>query len=457
MRKPQVKNKEYINIHIESLNSEGQGVGRVNGYVVFVVGALPGETCKAQVFKVTQKYAVARLIKFAASSKLRTNPPCPYFGKCGGCSLQHIKYPAQLLFKQRKVIDALAKIGGIKKDIVSPTIGMEKPWHYRNKSIFSAQNDVENTIIGMYQPHSHKTIDIDGCLIADKKINAALLASKDWIRRAKVMAYDEKSGRGDLRSLFFRVAKNTGQVMAGAITAYDALPGSDTFTALLRHTDNDIVSIFQNINSRTGSERMSSDTKFLWGTKTITDNLGKLQFEISPYSFYQINPVQTKKLYDTILNFSGLNGKGTVLDAYCGVGTIGQYLASHCEEVIGIETSSQAISDAKENSRLNHIRNTDYLAGSCNDILPQLLEAGKSFDVIIVDPPRSGCESGMVDALVSSHAPKVIYVSCNPATMARDIKQLRSSGYSIDKVQPFDMFPQTDHVECVVLMTRQNH
>ena len=454
MRKPQVKNKEYINIHIESLNSEGQGVGRINGYVVFVVGALPGETCKAQVFKVTQKYAVARLIKYAAPSKLRTKPPCPYFGKCGGCSLQHIKYPAQLLFKQRKVIDALSKIGRVKKDIVSPTVGMDKPWHYRNKSIFTAQNNVENTIVGMYQPHSHKAIDIDGCLIADKKINAALLASKDWIRRAKVMAYDKKTSRGDLRSLFIRVAKNTGQVMAGAITAYDSLPGSDTLTALLRHTDHDVVSIFQNINPTHGSQRMSNDTKYLWGTKTITDNLGTLQFEISPYSFYQINPVQTKMLYDTILDFSDLDGSGTVLDAYCGVGTIGQYLASHCDSVIGIETSSQAISDAKENSRLNHIRNTDYLAGSCNDILPQLIDAGKKFDVIIIDPPRSGCESGMIDALKSANSPKIIYVSCNPATLARDIKQLMASGYSLDKVQPFDMFPQTDHVETVVLLTR---
>ena len=454
MKTPQVKNKELINIHIESLNSEGQGVGRVNGYVVFVVGALPGETCRAQVFKVTQKYAVAKLIKYGSPSKLRAEPQCPHFGKCGGCQIQHIKYPAQLLFKQSKVIDALSKIGGVKKDIVSPTVGMDKPWHYRNKSIFTAANETEETVLGMYQPHSHRVVGIDNCYIADKKINTALQATKSWIRRSKTLAFDESTHRGDLLAVFTRVAKNTGQVMVGAITHSDSLPSSDTFTTLLRRADNDIVSIFQNINSDTNSERLSMDTKFLWGTKSIQDSLGKLKFEISPYSFYQVNPVQTVKLYDEILALSGLNGTGRVLDAFCGVGTIGQYLASYCEEVIGIETSSQAISDAQENSRSNNIRNTKYIAGECSDVLPQLLDADIKFDLIIIDPPRKGCDPGTMSALKQAAAPKIIYVSCNPATMARDIKTLIQYGYKLESAKPFDMFPQTDHVECVVLMTR---
>jgi 23S rRNA (uracil1939-C5)-methyltransferase len=244
--------------------------------------------------------------------------------------------------------------------------------------------------------------------------------------------------------------------MVGAITGSPSLPGSDTFTTYLRRADNDIVSIFQNINPNPKGERISFDTEFLWGTKTIQDTLGKLKFEISPYSFYQVNPVQTVKLYDKILEMSSLKGSGRVLDAFCGVGTIGQYLAAHCDEVIGIESSSKAIGDAKENSRQNNIRNTEYLAGDCADILPQLIEADKFFDVIIIDPPRSGCEPRLIGELKKAQAPKIIYVSCNPATMSRDIKALMAARYNLNEVQPFDMFPQTDHVETVVLMSKKD-
>ncbi len=453
MKGPVVKNKELINIHIESLNANGQGVGRINGYVVFVIGALPGEVCKAQVIKVTQKYAVAKLIKYQTESKLRTTPKCQHFGKCGGCQLQHMKYPAQLLFKQSKVINALTKIGGIKKSVVQPTIGMEKPWYYRNKSIFSAANNTENTILGMYQPHSHRIVDIEKCYIADRKINDALKASKEWIGRSKILAFNDQTGRGDLRGIFARVAKNTGQVMVGAVTRSESLPGAETFTALLRRVDNDIVSIFQNINSAPKGERLSYDTNFLWGTKTIRDTLGKLKFDISPYSFYQVNPEQTLKLYDKVLEFSELTGKERVLDAFCGVGTIGQYIAAHCKEVIGIESSTDAINDAIENSKRNNIRNTSYLAGDCADILPQLVDADKNFDVIIIDPPRKGCDDHLIRELKKAAAAKIVYVSCNPATMARDIKELKKADYIVEKVQPFDMFPQTDHVETVCLLT----
>ncbi len=452
MKKPQVKNKEHINIHIESLNSEGQGVGRINGYVVFVIGALPGEVCDAQIVKVTQKYAIARLIKFNSPSKLRTQPLCPYFGKCGGCQIQHIKYPAQLLFKQSKVISALHKIGGVETDIVSPTVGMDDPWHYRNKSVFTAANDVENTILGMYQPHSHRVIDIEKCFISDNKINTALTSTKDWIRRSKVLAYDESSQRGDLRAVFARVAKNTGQAMVGAITRSDALPGSDTFTALLRRVDNDIVSIFQNINPNQNGDRMSYNTKYLWGTKSIQDTMGKLKFEISPYSFYQVNPVQTIKLYDKVLEMCDFKGTELVLDAFCGVGTIGQYLAAHCSEVIGVESSTEAISDANENSKRNNIRNTEYLAGDCADILPQLIDSDKNFDVVIIDPPRKGCDTRVINELKKAAALKIIYVSCNPATMSRDVRELIKAGYALKEAAPFDMFPQTDHVETVCLL-----
>lgn len=452
MKKPPVNIKEYIDIHIESLNSEGQGVGRINGYVVFVVGALPGEECNVQIFKVTQKYAVARLVRYKNPSKLRDKPICPYFNKCGGCQLQHIKYPAQLLFKQNKVIQALSKIAGVKKDVVSPAIGMDNPWYYRNKSVFTAANGKEHPILGMYQNHSHKVIDIDKCYISDKKINTTLTATKDWMRRSKVLAYDANTTRGDLRAMYARVGINTGQVMVGAVTYSDRLPSSDTFTTLLRRADNDIVSIFQNINTKPQGERLSFNTNFIWGTKSIADKLGKLRFDISPYSFYQINPIQTKKLYDTILEFSDLHGHEKVLDAYCGVGTIGQYLASKCDEVIGIESINDAINDAKENSRKNNIRNTKYLVGDCTVVLPQLIDAGITFDVIVVDPPRKGCDKKFIQSLIQAASKKIVYVSCNPSTMARDVKELLRNGYEMKKVQPVDMFPQTDHVESVLLL-----
>lgn len=455
MKTPQVKNKEFIKIHIESLNAEGQGVGRINGYVIFVVGALPGEDCDAQIFKVTQKYAVARLVKYKKPSKLREKPLCPHFNRCGGCQLQHIKYPAQLLFKQSKVIKALSKIAGINKDVVMQTLGMKNSWYYRNKSIFTAANTKDNTIVGMYQHHSHKIVDIEKCYIVNRKINTVLQTAKDWMRRSRIIAYDAKSSRGDLCAIFVRVGIYTGQVMAGAITHTKSLPGSDTFTTLLRRADNDIVSIFHNINDTIQGERLSFNTKFIWGTHTIADKLGKLRFDISPYSFYQINPIQTKKLYDVILDMIDKNDCGKILDAYCGVGTIGQYIAGKCEEVIGIESVLDAIKDAKENSRKNNIRNTKYLAGDCADVLPQLDDAGIKFDVVIVDPPRKGCKKSFLKALAKAAAPKIIYVSCNPSTMARDIKDIISSGYEIKKAQPIDMFPQTDHVECVVLLEQK--
>ncbi|MCK5129205.1 MAG: 23S rRNA (uracil(1939)-C(5))-methyltransferase RlmD [Clostridiales bacterium] len=454
MKTPPIKIKEFIDIHIESLNSEGQGVGRIDGYVVFVVGALPGEDCNVQIFKVTPKYAIARLVKYEKPSKLREKPVCSHYSKCGGCQIQHMKYPAQLLFKQSKVIQAIVKIAGKKEAIVSPTIGMDTPWFYRNKSIFSSVNTVEGTIVGMYQNHSHKVVEIDKCIIAHQKINSALSAAKDWIKRSNILAYDEIESRGDLRALFARVGVNTGQVMVGAITHTDSLPEVDTFTTLLRRADNDIVSIFQNINAHQKGERLSFDTKFIWGTHTIADSLGKLRFNISPYSFYQINPVQTKKLYDYVLEKSDLNSESIVLDAYCGVGTIGQYLAKQCKEVIGIESVIDAINDAKENSRINNIRNTKYIAGNCATVFPQLIDSNISFDVVIVDPPRKGCERQFIDALLKATPPKIIYVSCNPSTLARDIKALLVR-YNLVSVQPFDMFPQTDHVETVTLLERK--
>lgn len=450
MSKPPVKVKDYIDVHIESLNSEGQGVGRISGYVIFVIGALPGEDCKAQVLKATKKYAVARLIRYKKPSKLRANPLCPYFGKCGGCQLQHIKYPAQLLFKHNKVIQALSKITGIKKDIVSPTIGMTEPWYYRNKSIFTAANGAEHHILGMYQNHSHKIVDIDKCYIADKKINTVLTATKDWMKRSKVTVYDNHKKQGNLRAVYARVGTSTGQAMVGAVTYSDNLSGSDTFTTLLRRSDNDIVSIFHNVNTKPQGERLSFNTDFIWGTKTIADKLGKLRFDISPYSFYQINPIQTIKLYDTVIDFCELKGHERVLDAYCGVGTIGQYIASNCGEVIGIEAINDAINDAKDNARKNNIRNIKYLVGDCTVVLPQLIDAGITFDIVIVDPPRKGCDKRFIQSLISARPKTVVYVSCNPSTMARDVKELTNNGYEINKVQPVDMFPQTDHVETVV-------
>lgn len=450
MNKPPVKIKDYVDVHIESLNSEGQGVGRINGYVIFVIGALSGEDCKAQIVKATSKYAVARLIRYKKPSKLREEPLCPYFCKCGGCQLQHIKYPAQLLFKQNKVIQALSKIAGIKKDVVSPTIGMVEPWYYRNKSIFTAANGAEHPVLGMYQNHSHKVLDIDKCYIANKKINTILTATKDWMKRSKVTVHDNHNKHGDLRAIYARVGVATGQAMVGAVTYSDNLPGSDTFTTLLRRSDNDIVSIFHNVNTKPKGERLSFNTDFIWGTKTIADKLGKLRFDISPYSFYQVNPIQTKKLYDTVVDFCELEGHEKVLDAYCGVGTIGQYLASNCNEVKGIESINDAINDAKDNARKNNIRNTKYLVGDCAIVLPQLIDAGLTFDIVVVDPPRKGCDKKFIQSLITAMPPKIVYVSCNPSTMARDIKELANNGYDIIKVQPVDMFPQTDHVETVV-------
>lgn len=441
-------------VHISSINARGQGVARIDGYVVFVPGALPGEDCLVQIINTTKNYGIAKVIKRYNKSKLRTNAPCEYFGRCGGCQLQHMKYQGQLLYKQKKIIDAVKKISGKDTNAVMPVLGMEKPWAYRNKTIFSVRQTKDGPSVGFYLQNSHMLIDIKRCIISSNEINQVLEGARNWMQSYHIMGYDEKHGAGDVKNIFAK-AGSGGQVMAGVVTAGAGLPAEEALINELRRINSSIVSIFHNINSERTSVALGNDTRFIWGRQQIEGSIGPLTFEMSPDSFYQVNPEQTLALYNVIKDMAGLTGEETVFDAYCGVGTIGQYISKYAGSVIGIESHGSSVSDARENARRNRIKNVEYLAGECGRVMPQLVSAGKIPGVVIMDPPRKGCEKAFMEALASAAPKRVIYVSCNPATMARDIKQLLGKGYSLEKIQPVDMFPHTTHVETVVLMSRE--
>ena len=406
MRKPPVYKGMQKKVHIQSLNQEGQGVARVDGFVIFVEGALPGEDAVIQIVKVTSKFAIAKMRSYDTPSKLRTDPPCPYFKRCGGCQLMHIKYKGQLLYKQKQIMDVLRKVGGIHDDVVLPVIGMDKPYYYRNKVVFNIAQGEEDPVIGFNGRHSHRVVDVEQCLISDKIINQILKAVRSWMRGSHVMGYNEEDGTGDVRSVFIRVGEG-GQTMVGVVTETMRLPSEDALTVKLRRAHKDIVSIFHNVNSG-GGMHLGRENRILWGRESIKGAIGDYRFEISPHSFYQVNNAQTVKLYDTVRDFCDITGGETVLDAYCGVGTIGQYAAKDAKEIIGIETVSEAITDAKKNAKRNNLRNTEYLAGDCERVLPQLVHAGKRPDVVIVDPPRKGCDKAFIKALMDASPKKIV-------------------------------------------------
>lgn len=440
---------QTIKLHISSINAHGQGVGKVDGYVVFVSEALPGEDCLVKIVSIQSKYAIARVEQRFNSSKLRTNPRCKHFNICGGCQLQHMKYQAQLLLKQKNTMDALKKIGN-KNPNVLPVIGMKMPWHYRNKVTFNIGRIKDKSIIGFYELRSHNIVDIDHCYIINRDLNSIL----DPVRaHLKYLNAIDNTAPLAFYKVFARIGVDN-QIMAGTISEAPVHLQSESLVVNLRRTHNDIVSIFHNITPK-NSGNLSNENTFLWGKHYIDGRIGNLHFEISPNSFFQVNTEQTVKLYEIIKEFCALTSDDILLDAYCGVGTIGMHMGRNAKKIIGIESVSESINNAKKNAKVNNIRNIDFYAGDCEKVLPQLLSSNIIPTVIIIDPPRKGCSDEFIKIMCKGAPEKIIYVSCNPATMSRDIKAICKKGYQIDVVQPVDMFPHTIHVECVVRLCRK--
>jgi len=449
--KPPVELGQEVELAITGMGHDGAGVGKVEGFTVFVPMAVPGETIKARIETVKKTYARGKLMAIRTPHADRAEAPCPVYETCGGCQSQHLGYEAQLRHKRQTVIDHFHRLGGLEYVRIHPVLGMEEPWHYRNKAQvpFGVKNG--RVVAGFYAPGSHEIVDMDQCLIQHPSNDRAVRAVKEWAQNFRIPIYDEKKHKGLLRHVVVRTGFQTGEVMVVLVTNGDSLPNKKALIDRLIQSVPGLKSVRQNINKRRTNVILGPQNRLLWGEETITDRIGPIRFAISPHSFYQVNPVQTRVLYDQVKKMAELTGQETVIDAYCGIGTISLYLARDAKKVYGVEIVPEAIRDAKTNARLNGITNAYFKTGAAEEVMPRWLEEGIRPDVVVLDPPRKGCDPVLLDAAAGMAPKRIIYVSCNSATLARDAKRLVEKGYHPIEVQPVDMFPQTGHVECVAL------
>lgn len=450
---PVVKNQEY-EMNIDNLGSNGEGVGRIDGFTIFVDGALPGERIKVKILKVAKNYAYGKIIHLIQKAAHRTEPSCPYYHHCGGCQLQHISYEGQLRYKTQSVQDALTRIGGFKDITVHPAIGMEDPWHYRNKVQFPIGYVQNKPALGFYAPRSHDLVDIDQCPIQHSINDTVNSLMRKFINTYNIPVYREETHQGILRHVVTKVGFKSRQIMVILVTNGSDLPRRKELIALLREGIPSITSIIQNIQSKKTNVILGNENITLWGQDYILDAIGDQKFKISPLSFFQVNPVQTEILYNKTLEYANLTGIEKVVDVYSGIGTISLFLARNAAKVYGIEVIPQAIRDAKENAALNGITNAEFIEGEAESVLPRLASLGLTPEVIVLDPPRKGCDPKLLDAILQMNPDRIVYISCNPATLARDLKTLTADSYQVKEVQPVDMFPHTVHVETVTLITR---
>ena len=447
LRPPVQKNDELI-VTIDSLTNEGQGVARVEGFAVFVVGALAGEEVKAHVIKVQPTYAVAKATEILKPSPDRVRPACPVFAQCGGCTLWHLSYPAQLRQKQQWVQDALSRLGGFASVPMQPIVGMEESTRYRNKGSFPFGVVGSAAVFGFFAERSHRLVPFSDCLIQDERIVDAARRVAAWANACGVPVYDEATGEGQLRHVVARTTAE-GELMVTVVTK-GQLKKKDDLVSFLEDCD----SVWHNENPKQTNVVFGEKFTLLSGKQTLTETIGEKRFSVSPQSFLQVNRVQTRALYDAAREFLAAKPTETVVDAYCGVGTISLFIAGDCAHVIGIEQVAPAIEDAKANAKANGVKNAEFVCGNVEDVLPRLLSREGGIDAIVLDPPRKGCEEAALEAIAKSSANRVVYVSCNPATLARDCKYLSQHGFTLSAVRPVDMFPQTCHVETVVAMVR---
>jgi 23S rRNA (uracil1939-C5)-methyltransferase len=454
-----VHRDQEVEADIVGIGTDGEGVGKYNGFTLFIPGALPGERVLAKVLKLKKQYGFARLIQVMGVSPERVDAPCAIFSRCGGCQLQHLSYEAQLRWKQQLVKDALERIGGLsiedKGITVRPVIGMTEPWRYRNKvQIPVGVDGAGDVMTGFYAAGSHEIIEMSHCLIQHEAIDQAMNVVRGVAQELGIAPYDAATHEGELRHVVFKYGYHTDELMIVLVTRKRHFPSVKEFVERIRSQLPEVHSIWQNVNEERTSLVLGEQMIKLWGNEVIYEMIGSVRYAISARSFFQVNPVQTKPLYETVLAYAGLTGKEVVIDAYCGIGTISLYLARHARRVLGVELLPDAVADARANARLNGIANADFVVGRAEAVLPAWRAEGIDADVIVVDPPRKGCEAALLEALVAMRPQRIVYVSCNPATLARDLAVLEVGGFRTVEVQPVDMFPHTTHVECVVLMSR---
>ena len=453
------KNDEFI-LEIEDMGVNGEGIGHVDGLALFVKDALIGDTVRVKVMKMQKNYGFARLLEVIAPSADRIAPLCPVARSCGGCQIQEMNYPAQLKFKAKKVKENLERIGKLDFNAENAPefydcIGMDVPWNYRNKAQFPIGRNKEGKIIaGFYAGRTHSIIECEDCAIGIKENKDILHMVIAHMEKWKIEPYREEDHKGLVRHVLIRKGFTTGEIMVCLILNGKKFPGLSDLVDNLKKIDG-MTSISINVNTEHTNRILGSEVIPVYQEVYITDYIGDVKFRISPLSFYQVNPVQTRKLYGTALDYAELTGEENVFDLYCGVGTISLFLAKKAKHVIGVEIVGQAIEDAKVNAQINHIENAQFYCGAAEEVIPDLYRQGVTADVVVVDPPRKGCDEKLLDTIVNMAPEKVVYVSCDSATLARDLKYLNEHGYVVRKVQPVDMFPMGVHVETVVLLSHK--
>lgn len=451
------KNDEFV-IEIEDITSNGEGIGRAEGFALFVKDTIMGDVARVKVMKLKKSYGYARLLEIITPSQYRIEPRCSVAKQCGGCQLQHCAYEKQLAYKENKIRSCLTRIGGLKTVPMEPIIGMDDPYHYRNKAQFPVGKDKDGRIVmGFYAGRTHNIIDTTHCFIQTEVNETLLLTIKEFMETYHIEPYDEQTRKGLVRHILTRSGFATGEIMVCLILNGRSLPMADELVEQLCQIEG-MTSISINVNTENTNVILGKEIIPLWGKNHITDFIGDVKYHISPLSFYQVNPVQTKKLYETALSYAGLHGDEVVWDLYCGIGTISLFLAKQAKQVYGVEIVPEAIADARENAEINGITNAEFFVGAAEAVLPaKYTESGGSMkaDVIIVDPPRKGCDEALLDTVVKMQPKRVVYISCDPATLARDIKYLGERGYQAERVRGCDMFAQGVHVESVCLLSRR--
>ncbi|NLB77774.1 MAG: 23S rRNA (uracil(1939)-C(5))-methyltransferase RlmD [Clostridiaceae bacterium] len=452
-----VKKDSIIEIDITGMTHEGIGVGRIEGFAVFVQGAIDDERVRAKVIKVQKSYAVARVIEFIEKSPQRTEPFCPVYKRCGGCSLQHMTYEKTLEFKRQVVIDNLTRIGGFSETKVNGALGMDNPHNYRNKAQYPLGMGKNGPIAGFFARRSHEIIDTPVCGIQHSLSDKAKDIVLGFVKALNIPVYDESTEKGLIRHVVTKTAFGTGEIMVIIVATRPEIPKVNKLIYRLKRDIPGLASIILNVNSKPGNIVLGEQNIVLFGKDTIEDKLEDLSFEISPLSFYQVNSIQTQVLYNKAIEYANLTEDENVYDLYCGIGTITLFAARKANMVIGIESVSETVEAAKRNAAKNNINNVEFYAGEAEKIFPKLFAEGKKADVVFIDPPRKGCDEALLKALADMAPSRIVYVSCNPSTLARDLKYLCSTdaGYELREVQPVDMFPWTEHVETVVLMSRK--
>ena len=450
-----VRRGQVYEIRIERLGTSGEGVGRYENFTVFIPQALPNERVLTVIEEVKKTYARGRIQKILQESPARVTPLCEIYDECGGCQLQHLSYEEQLHAKRAQVVDALTHIGKLPQILVNETLRADDPWNYRNKMQFPIGLHKGRLVVGCFAQGSHRIINTENCHIQRSANNELANTVREVAEKLHIPVYNEDTHKGILRHIVGRVGRR-GELMAVIVTATKQLPRAKDFVRLLRERLPHLVSVHQNIQTYRNNVIMGRDTELLWGRPTILDTLGRLNFHISPRSFFQVNTRQAERLYEQALTYADLHGTETVIDAYCGTGTITLFLAQKARKVYGIEIVQPAILDARKNARDNHVKNAEFIVGDATAVMPALYKQGIRPDVVVVDPPRAGCTETVLRSFANMKPQRIVYVSCNPATLARDLAILKDLGYITQEVQPVDLFPQTSHVENVALLMRKS-